>query len=78
MHRRREKRKQYVRRKFLAYISENFWVELSGMPPETPQISSDYMLDLNCRHFSFNDHLGSLSNINRTVDRWLNVVIGKG
>ena len=65
-------------KKFLAYISENFWVELSGMPPETPQISSDYMLDLNCRHFSFNDHLGSLSNINRTVDRWLNVVIGKG
>ena len=57
---------------------KNFWVELSGMPPETPQISSDYMLDLNCRHFSFNDHLGSLSNINRTVDRWLNVVIGKG
>ena len=48
------------------------------MPPETPQISSDYMLDLNCRHFSFNDHLGSLSNINRTVDCWLNVVIGKG
>lgn len=47
------------------------------MSPETPQISSDYMLDLNCRHFSFNDHLGSLSNINRTVDRWLNVVIGK-
>ena len=65
-------------KKFLAYISEKLWVELSGMPPETPKISGDYILDLKCRHFGFNDDLGSLSNINRTVDRWLNVVIGKG
>ena len=77
MHRRRKKRKQYVRRKFLAYISENFWVELSGMSPETPQISGDSILDLKCRHFGFNDDLGSLSHINRTVDYWWNVVIGK-
>ena len=48
------------------------------MPPETPQISGDYILDLKCRHFGFNNDVGSLSHINRTVDRWLNVVIGKG
>ena len=47
------------------------------MPPETPKISGDYILDLKCRHFGFNDDLGSLSDINRTVDRWWNVVIGK-
>ena len=77
MHRRRKKRKQYVQRKFLAYISENFWVELSGMSPETPKISGDSILDVKCRHFGFNDDLGSLSHMNRTVDRWWNVVIGK-
>lgn len=64
-------------KKFLAYISEKLWVELSGMPPETPKISGDYILDLKCRHFGFIDDLGSLSHINRTVDRWWNVVIGK-
>lgn len=64
-------------KKFLAYISENFWVELSGMSPEAPQISGDSILDLKCRHFGFNDDLGSLSHINRTVDCWWNVVIGK-
>lgn len=64
-------------KKFLAYISEKLWVELSGMPPETPKISGDYILDLKCRHFGFIDDLGSLSRINRTVDRWWNVVIGK-
>lgn len=47
------------------------------MPPETPKISGDYILDLKCRHFGFIDDLGSLSHINRTVDRWWNVVIGK-
>ena len=64
-------------KKFLAYISEKLWVELSGMPSETPKISGDYILDLKCRHFGFNDDLGSLSHINRTVDRSWNVVIGK-
>ena len=60
MHRRRKKRKQYVQRKFIAYISKNFWVELSGMSPETPQISGDSILDLKCHHFGFNDDVGSL------------------
>ena len=47
------------------------------MSPETPQISGDSILDLKCRHFGFNDDLGSLSHINRTVDCWWNVFIGK-
>ena len=40
------------------------------------KISGDSILDLDWRHFSFNGDVGSLTHINRTIDRWLNVVIG--
>ena len=46
--------------KFIAYISKNFWVELSGMSPETPKVFGDSILDLKCHHFGFNDDVGSL------------------
>ena len=30
------------------------------MPPEILKVSGDSILDLKCRHFGFNDDLGSL------------------
>lgn len=56
----KKKEKETVCSKKIYCISKNFWVELSGMSPETPKIFGDSILDLKCHHFGFNDDVGSL------------------